>query len=179
MLMPRKHVPPLTLPLVGDGTFDLDAEAEAGRGALIAVYRGLHCPICAGYLKALDAIVPALAERGVSAVAVSTDPKDRAEAMMAKVAPVRLRFAHGFTCAMARDWGLWISTSRGVTSMGVEEPAMFAEPGLFLVSPGRTLYFASIQTMPFLRPELEGLPKVIDYVIEKSYPARGEYAGPV
>lgn len=179
MPTPRKPVPPLSLPLVGGGRFDLDDDPGASRGTLVCVYRGFHCPICVTYLKALDAIVPALAERGVTAVALSTDPEDRAVAMAERVAPKALRFAHGFTLQQARDWGLYLSTGRGRTSMGVEEPAIFAEPGLFLVSPGRALYFASIQTMPFLRPDLAELPARIDFIVEKSYPARGEYTGPI
>ena len=33
----------------------------------------------------------------------------------------------------AKEWGLYISTSRGMTSIGIEEPALFSEPGVFLV----------------------------------------------
>jgi len=177
MLMPRKKTPPLQLPLVGGGSFDLDADPGAERGTLLVVYRGLHCPLCVPYLQELDGIVPALAERGVTALALSTDDEGRAAQMMEKVGPKHVRFAHSLSLETAREWGLYISTSNGKTSAGVEEPALFAEPGLFLVSPGRSLYFASVQTMPFMRPPLAGLPQTLDFVIAKSYPARGEYDG--
>ena len=179
MLMPRKKTPTLSLPLVGGGTIDLDADPGAERGTLVVIYRGLHCPLCVPYLKELDSIVPALAERGVTAIAGSTDDEARAQAMMDKVAPQHVRFAHSLSLEKAREWGLYLSTSNGKTSIGVEEPALFAEPGLFLVSPGRSLYFASVQTMPFMRPPLAGLPQTLDFVISKSYPARGEYEGAV
>ena len=39
--------------------------------------------------------------------------------------------------------GLYVSTSLGMTSTGIEEPALFSEPGIFLVRPDRTLYFSS------------------------------------
>ena len=52
----------------------------------------------------------------------------------------------------ARQWGLYISSGRGKTSTGVEEPALFSEPGLYPVRPAGTLYFGTVQTMPFARP---------------------------
>ena len=74
----------------------------------------------------------------------------------------------------AREWGLYVSTSRGMTSAGVEEPPLFAEPGLFLVKPDRTLYWASISTMPFARPHFPEIAQAIDFAVSKNYPARGE-----
>ena len=35
----------------------------------------------------------------------------------------------------AREWGLYISTSRGTTSIGIEEPALFAEPACSSCAP--------------------------------------------
>ena len=79
----------------------------------------------------------------------------------------------------ARDWGLYISTSRGKTSIGIEEPALFSEPGVFLVSPDQSLYFGSVQTMPFMRPHFSELVGALDFAIANNYPARGEYSGAV
>ena len=53
MLIPRQKPPNLSLPLVGGGTFDLTAEGSE-RGTVVCFYRGLHCPICATYLKELE-----------------------------------------------------------------------------------------------------------------------------
>jgi len=61
-----------------------------------------------------------------------------------------------------------------MTSMGVEEPREFAEPGLFMMKPDRTLYFISIQSMPFARPSWREVLGAIDFVVEKDYPARGD-----
>ena len=60
--------------------------------------------------------------------------------------------AYGLPLDEARAWGLYVSTSRGKTSLGIEEPAMFSEPGLFLVRPDGTLYWGNVSTMPFARP---------------------------
>jgi len=178
MLIPRHQTPALTLALLGGGRFDLAAE-ETGRGTVICFYRGLHCPICAGYLGDLEQRTPDFAERGVGTVAVSVDGEDRTRQMAEKIGADKLRFAYDLSLAEARAWGLYISTGRGMTSAGVEEPELFSEPGLFMVTPERTLYYGAVQTMPFARPHFGELVKALDFAIEKNYPARGEYTGAV
>jgi hypothetical protein len=76
--------------------------------------------------------------------------------------------------SIARAFGLWISSSRGKTSAGIEETTLFNDPGIFLIKPDRTLYCASVQTMPFARPHFADLLAAINFVTEKNYPARGE-----
>lgn len=174
-LVPRQTVPPLAVPLAGGGRFDIATEAPE-RFTLIVVYRGLHCPICRTQLSELDRKLDEFASRGVSAVALSTDDAERGERTPGEWKLNGLRLGYGLDLQTARRWGLYISTSRGTTSVGLEEPALFAEPGLFLVRPDRTLYFASVQTMPFARPRIGDVLAAIDAVIAKNYPARGEVA---
>ncbi|MEO0623063.1 MAG: peroxiredoxin-like family protein [Pseudomonadota bacterium] len=178
MLMPRKKTPDLSLPLLGGGTCDLAAESSE-RGTVVCFYRGLHCPICATYLTELEKRTADFAERGVTTVAVSSDGEDRAQQMADKIGAKGLRIAYDLPLPVAKEWGLYISTSRGVTSIGIEEPALFSEPGLFMVTPDQTLYYGSVQTMPFVRPHFSELVGALDFAIAKSYPARGEYAGAV
>ncbi|MEM8631726.1 MAG: peroxiredoxin-like family protein [Pseudomonadota bacterium] len=173
MLMPRQKTPDLTLPLLGGGTFDISNDG-AERGTVVCFYRGLHCPICATYLAELEKLTPEFEKRGVKTVAISTDGDERTQAMADKIAAKNLRFAYDLTLEKAREWGLYISTSRGKTSIGIEEPALFSEPGLFLVNADQTLYYMSVQTMPFVRPHFSELLKALDFAIEKNYPARGE-----
>jgi peroxiredoxin len=132
MPTPRQKTPPLALDTVGHGRFDLDS-VSAERGALLCFYRGMHCPLCATYLGELEKLTPAFAERGVETIAISTDDHERAVAMAEKVRARELRFAYGLPLATARAFGLYLSSGRGKTSIGVEEPAIFAEPGVFLV----------------------------------------------
>ena len=87
--------------------------------------------------------------------------------------------AVGVPLAVARQWGLYISASRGKTSIGIEEPALFAEPGVFIVRPEGTLYYGAVQTMPFARPHFDELLAALDFALEKNFPARGEYIGAV
>ena len=84
MLMPRQMTPGLTLETVAHGSFDLASE-KAERGTVICFYRGLHCPICATYLKELERLTPDFEQRGVTTIAVSSDDKERASAMAEKL----------------------------------------------------------------------------------------------
>ncbi|MEY3611420.1 MAG: hypothetical protein RJB14_1142 [Pseudomonadota bacterium] len=177
-LTPRHPVPALRVPLVDGGRFVLGA-SPAERFDLIVFYRGLHCPICAKYLMELERLMPEFEKRGVQVLAVSSDNAERAQAMADKIKAHQLRVGYGLSLQSARQWGLYISTSRGQTSIGIEEPALFSEPGVFIVRPDGTLYYGSTQTMPFARPQFQDLLGAIDFALSKDYPARGEYTGSV
>jgi peroxiredoxin len=178
MLNPREKTPDLSLPLIGGGSFDLATDG-AERGTILCFYRGYHCPVCATYLAELERLTPEFATRGIKTVAISSDGRERTEMMVEKMKASQLRMAYDLPLDQARDWGLYISTSRGKTSIGVEEPALFAEPGLFLVNKDQTLYYMSVQTMPFSRPHFSELLGAVDFAIANDYPARGEYQGAV
>lgn len=172
-LIPRQPVPALAVPLVGGGRFDIEKETPE-HFSFVVFYRGLHCPICRTQMADLEAKLPEFTKRGVTVVALSSDTSERAQRAKQEWKMANLRVGYGLDLAVARRWGLYISTSRGMTTTGVEEPALFSEPGLFLVRPDRTLYFASVQTMPFARPHFADILKALDFVIAKNYPARGE-----
>jgi len=178
MLIPRQTVPSLQLPTLDHDKFDLFADGSE-RGTVICFYRGLHCPICANYLTELEKRTPEFAERGVKTVAISSDGEERTRAMQAKIGSENLRFAYDLSLAKAKEWGLYISAGRGKTSIGIEEPDLFSEPGLFMVTPDQALYYGSVQTMPFVRPHFSELVSALDFAIEKKYPARGEYTDDV
>lgn len=178
MLIPRQAVPALTVATLAHGAFDLEKEAPQNF-TLVVFYRGLHCPICLKYLLELGRLTPEFEKRGVKVIAISSDSQERAQAMADKLRAEKLRIGYSLPLSVAREWGLFISTSRGKTSTGVEEPALFSEPGLFLVRPDGTLYFGAVQTMPFARPHFDDLLGAIDFAISKDYPARGEYTGAV
>ncbi|MFQ5566028.1 MAG: peroxiredoxin-like family protein [Paracoccaceae bacterium] len=178
MLIPRRKVPDLSVDTLDHGRFDLASETSE-RGTVVCFYRGLHCPICATYLGEFEKRAPEFAERGYGAIAISSDDAGRARAMADKIGAKALRFGHGLALTKAREWGLYISTGRGKTSVGIEEPALFAEPGLFVVNADGTLYYGSVQTMPFVRPHFRELVAALDFAIAKSYPARGEYVDAV
>lgn len=173
-LMPRQTVPPITAELVGGGTWS-SSQPGGETFTLVVFYRGLHCPICKTYLGTLHKLLPEFAKRGVNVVTLSTDPMERAERAKAEWNLPDLTLGR-VSLEAARSWGLYVSTSRGPTSVGIEEPALFAEPGLFILRPDSSLYFISTQSMPFARPKFEEMLPAIDFVVAKDYPARGEVA---
>ena len=172
-LKPRQPVPALEFNTVGGSRWSLDTQ-KPQNFSMVVFYRGLHCPVCRKYTSELNEMIEELDKRGVSTVITSTDAKERAEQAKSQWALPRLTVGYGVSIDKAREWGLYISAGRGKTSAGVEEPALFAEPGLFLVKPDATLYWASVSTMPFARPHFSEIAQAIDFAISKNYPARGE-----
>jgi peroxiredoxin len=177
MLLPRRPVPELRVPTLAHGAFDLAVDAPK-LFTLICFYRGLHCPVCLKYLRDLELLIPEYERRGTKVIAVSSDIPERAQEMASKVG-TRLRFGYSLPLTVAREWGLYISSSCGKSSINIEEPPLFSEPGVFLVRPDGTLYYGAVQTMPFARPVFSELLQAIDFAVAKDYPARGEYDGPL
>jgi peroxiredoxin len=177
MLQPRQPVPALRVPTLRHGDFELLGGADAL--TMLVFYRGHHCPICMTQLKELQGLVPEFQELGVRVLAISSDTEERAAQTEAKLGAGALPLGHGLPLSTARAWGLFISQGRGKTSIGIEEPALFSEPGLFVVRGDLTLYYASVQTMPFARPSMQDMLKALNFAIKNDYPARGEYEGPL
>ena len=46
-----------------------------------------------------------------------------------------------------------------------------------MINADQTLYYMSVQTMPFVRPHFRELLGAVDFAIANNYPARGEYTG--
>lgn len=179
MLIPRTKVPNLIFPTLAHGEFDLSKHAES-KFNLIVCYRGLHCPLCTNYLTELSNLSAEFKKRDVSITILSSDSKDRTEQMARKInVNSEIVFGYDLKLSDAKKWGLYISEGRGTTSIGIEEPAKFSEPGVFIIKADQTLYYGNTQTMPFARPLFKDLLGAVDFAIAKDYPARGEYTGAV
>ncbi len=172
-LMPRRPVPPLSVRTLSGSTWTL-SERRPQRFSLVVFYRGLHCPICRTYIGELDRLLPEFQARGVEVLALSSDGEERARQARADWELRNLDLGYGLDLAVARQWGLYISSSRGKTSAGIDEPERFSEPGVFLIRPDGTLYWAAVQTMPFARPHFRDMVTALDFIIKMDYPARGE-----
>lgn len=173
ILYPRQPVPELSVPTLGGGTWTL-SEQSPENFTMIVFYRGYHCPICSRYLGDLNKKLGRFAELGVEAIAITNDGLERAEKSKSEWDLDALTIGYDLSLEKAREWGLFISTSKGKTSSGIEETPLFIEPGLFLVRPDGTLYWSSIQTMPFARPSFAEILGAVQKVLEINYPARGE-----
>lgn len=172
-LMPRQPVPALRVPRLDGPDWDI-AERQPDRFLMLVFYRGLHCPVCRTYLGELNRLLPDFARRGVEVFALSSDVRERAEEARRAWHLDGLDLGYGLPIPVARQWGLYISSSRGRSTAGIEEPVVFSEPGLFVVRPDRTLYWATWSTMPFARPHFAEMLAAFDLVTKIDYPARGE-----
>jgi peroxiredoxin len=165
---PRQPAPRLEVKLLDGETWRL-ADARPANFQMIVVYRGLHCPVCKTYLGELEAKLPEFAIRGVDTIAISTDSRERAEKAKAEWGLKDLQLGCELSIADAREWELFIS--RAIRD---GEPPEFSEPGLFLVKPDHSVFFASRGSAPWGRPPLDQMLRGIDVVAERKMPARGE-----
>ncbi len=176
-LMPGAAVPPLRVGTVGGPCWRL-CDQKPKHFTLVLFYRGLHCSGCQSQLKELEAKYEDFHSRGVSLLAISADTRARAERTAEAWKIDRLTLCWGLTIDQARAWGLYVSEGRGVNAAGIEEPAWFVEPAMFLVSPDNTLFAGMVQTMPFARPRLDDLLGAIDDAVRTGKGPRGASLGP-
>lgn len=165
---PTFPAPPLSVPIIGGGQWTL-AERRPARFTMIVFYRGLHCPICRAYLGELNGLLDDFAARGVEVIAVSGDTEDRARQTVDHWKLSHLTVGYAQPVASMRAWGLFVS--HGIKE---PEPALFAEPGLFLIRPDATVHYVAVNSLPFGRPPLREMLTALDFIIAKDYPARGE-----
>lgn len=170
---PRQRVPELRVPLLGGGPFDL-AEDRPASYSLVVFYRGYHCPVCRTYLPELERLHAEFVQRGVNVTVISSDSLERATRAKEEWRLPSLAIGYGLDIEMGRAWSLYVSSSRGKSTGGIEEPPIFTEPGFFLVKPDKTLYAGSVITMPFARPHFSEILQALDFFRQHDYPARGE-----
>lgn len=172
VLKPRQPVPALTVETL-QGQWSLSGQSPE-HFTMLVFYRGLHCPLCSKYLKELDKLAAEFAEAGVSILALSSDAEERAQSAQTDWELNNINIGYDVSVEQAQAWGLHRSAGKGKTSIGIEEPAEFSEPGLFLVRPDQTLYWSQVSTMPFARPHFREVLGALGFVIANDYPARGE-----
>ena len=174
MPVPTEPMPRLAVPTVDGAGFDT-ARDMGENGALVVVYRGRHCPLCRDQLAEIDRLAPDVQKMGVALIAVSGDGHVTARDTASDVGLKHLTLGHDLTMTMARDWGLWVSSARE----GSDEPDLFAEPGIFHLRQDGTLYAAWIQSAPFARPAFADVLGALRMRLDKDYPPRGTYRGPL
>ena len=164
---PGASAPSLALPLAGGGTFRL-ADAAPRLFTMLVFNRGLHCPMCRAQLSELSRRFDELAEKGIDVVSISGESEQRANQIRDEWKIDNVPLAYGLSEAQMREWGLFVS--RGIDA---DEPPVFNEPALFLISPDGSVYYESILSMPVGRPRLDDLLGGIEYWTANDYPPRG------
>jgi peroxiredoxin len=160
--------PAIAVPRVGGGEI---APATMQGWRLLVVYRGKHCPLCKPYLGTLDTLLEEFTAAGVSVMAVSADPEEKAQADHAEFG-WRFPLGYGLTVPQMQALGLYISNPRSPQ----ETDRPFAEPGLFLINPAGQVQLIDISNAPFARPDLAGIARGAKRIQEMNYPIRGTLA---
>ncbi len=165
--LPGHPVPDLHLPTV-DGARWKIAQSDPEHFTMVVFYRGLHCPICKDNLQELKQKLGEFEQRGVHSIAVSCDSEARAKQSYNDWGLAGLKVAYDLTPAEAKAWDLYVSAS-----ISDSEPQLFCEPGMFIVDKDKTLYWSSVQSMPFARPSYDDILNGLDFILKKNYPPRG------
>ncbi|MGB3167475.1 MAG: peroxiredoxin-like family protein [Alteraurantiacibacter sp.] len=168
MIKPGDTAPEIELPLTIDARFHLSKQKPEAFTMLV-FYRGKHCPICKRYLEEIGGRLEDFTQRGVNVFAISMDSEERAMVVDEEWQTHDLPLVYDMPEELARQYGLYISRKRE----GSEEPDTFSEPGLFLIRPDGTVYFAQMQSGPFTRPPLDELIKGLGIIAKNDYPPRG------
>jgi peroxiredoxin len=165
---PRQAAPDLTVALRSGGTYRL-AGQQPESYTMVVFFRGLHCPVCRAQLTELNRRLDELLELGVQVVAVSGENQERTQQLASDWRLDRLMIAYALTEEQMRSWGLFVS--RAIKD---DEPPLFNEPAVFLITSQGTVYYEAILSMPVGRPRLDDLIRAVKYWGEHHYPARGE-----
>lgn len=167
-LIPKEKAPNLTISRVGTSDWSL-ANQHPENFLLLVFYRGYHCPICKTYLEKLNGLLDDASEQGITVFVASGDTEERTRQSLDEWKIDGLDLGYGMTVAQMNEWGLYISSA-----IKEEEPSVFGEPGLFLIKPDHTLYYAACNSMPMGRPDLKEVIEFVEFVRKEDYPARGE-----
>ena len=168
-IIPGKKVPYLQLDTIDSHTWSTDDHLNK-KNSMVVFYRGLHCPVCAVFLKQIDNQLLDYKKANTEVIAVSMDSKDNALKAKSLWSIDNLSIAYGLKEENAREWGLYISKS-----IKEVESDIFCEPGLFIIREDATVYLANTSNMPWARPDVSDLPAKLIFAQENNYPVRGNY----
>ena len=166
-LIPGENTPSLKLDTLNNNLWSIDDNINKSK-SMIVFYRGLHCPVCAEFLKLLDTQLQDYKKSNTEVIVVSMDNREKAIKSKNEWDLKNLNIAYGLSEEKAREWNLYISKSIKET-----ESDIFCEPGLFIIKEDGSLYLVNISNMPWARPDISSLPAKLVFAEEKNYPVRG------
>ncbi|MGZ0655399.1 redoxin domain-containing protein [Coraliomargarita sp. W4R72] len=167
-LIPQKNAPKLTLSRLEGEDWSL-VNQHPENFQLLIFYRGAHCPICKSYLEKLNHLIGDATELGIAVFVASGDNEQRARKSRNEWKIDNIDLGYGMSVEQMKAWGLYLSN--GIKE---SEPTVFGEPGLFLIKPDHTIYYATYNSMPMGRPDVREVIDFVKFALENDYPARGE-----
>jgi len=168
--LPDDTMPAIDAELAGGGNWHI-AQEQPENLALLVFYCGLQCPICRKWLGELERLLPEFERLGVSAIALSTDTRERAERAKREWGLARLRVGYGVEPEDARKAGVYISEGAGASApVGIEEMTLLTEPAVLAVKPDGMLYMAWTQSGPHARPHMGEVLSAIEGALAHGLP---------
>ncbi len=139
---------------------------------MVVVYRGKHCPMCTGYLRKLESLKNSFHDIGISIIAVSGDPENKAAAHNQEM-DLSFPVAYDLSIEQMKELGLYISHPR--SPQETDQP--FAEPAIYIINEKGQVQVTDISNAPFARPELETLAGGLAFIRNpaNNYPIRGTF----
>ena len=98
-------------------------------------YRGLHCPICKTLLKDLEAKLQKFEKRGAER-SQSRLIREKGPRPPKRIGAFQTSGSPMVSISTSRARGASMGRLGGQTSAGVDEPALFSEPALYLIVSG-------------------------------------------
>jgi len=167
--LPDDTMPAIDAELAGGGNWHI-AQEQPENLSLLVFYCGLQCPICRKWLGELERLLPQFERLGVSAIALSTDTRERAERTKREWDLTNLRIGYGVEPEDARKAGVYLSEGGGTTPSGFEEMTLYTEPAVLAVKPDGTLYMAWTQSGPHARPHMGEVLSAIEGALAHGLP---------
>ncbi|MGJ8609624.1 MAG: redoxin domain-containing protein [Octadecabacter sp.] len=172
-LTPNAAFPKFKIETLTHGTVEVGTPDKVkGDWQLVIVYRGKHCPICKNYLTELNGMFGDFNEIGVDVIALSADPKEKAEVTAGDIGYDGV-IGYDLSLDQMAQLGVYISDPRSPE----ETDRPFSEPAAFVVRDSGELHIVDISNAPFARPALEGLLNGLKFIRGNDYPVRGTHTG--
>jgi peroxiredoxin len=158
-------MPIVSVATLGGGEAKLGGTSDRWRA--IFVYRGLHCPICKGYLGKIEAAKGEFEELNTDLIMVSGDTEEKATAFKDEVG-LSMPVGYDMSVDQMRELGLYITQPRET-----ETDRLFPEPGLFVINPEGQVHIIEIANAPFIRPDPALILRGLKHIQTNGYPIRG------
>lgn len=163
-LKPGAPLPPISLTGLDSQPIGFNAETWG----VLVVYRGAHCPLCRGFLTALEPLRQEYSAANIDLIAVSADPQDRACAFIDEIG-YGGQVGYGLSVKDMEALGVYVSEPLDAS----EAPGPFAEPALFCFNAEGNLHVVEKSNSPIVRPDMNALLGGLTYLRDNAAPVRG------
>lgn len=163
-----ERFPRMTFQKVGGGQLLVGEPSK--NWTLLVVYRGRHCGRCKKYLNGLEKMRQDWERAGFDIVVVSADTQEKAQADIAEFGWT-FNICYGLVVEQMKLLGLYVSEPLSEA----ETDRVFAEPGVFCITPEGNAQIVSVSNGPAARPELAELLDGMIFTIENNRPPRGTW----